>query len=317
MEILLDKSKSGKARPWKKNKNISQLIAGDFLKLQEEGRFIRMASCGCTLVFDTCPADGRKFLTSANFCRERQCSMCIWRRSKLVAGQVQRVCHQILQENPTYKFLLLTLTVPNVLSEELDSTITHLMASWKRLSERKDFEVIKGYFRALEVKYNGEKGFHPHFHAIICVPPSYFSGQNYIKQARWLELWREATRQPEITQVDIRRLKKKKWSDSEASGAVEAAKYSVKMDDIANLEDEERLKVLKDVHISLKHRRLYAYGGLMKEVHKKLNLSNENEASNEDLVTLGEDKKECHCDICGGPLMKEVFHWMKDNYYQG
>ena len=66
---------------------------------------------------------------------------------------------------------------------------------------------------------------HPHFHALLLVPPSYFSGQAYVKQARWCELWREAGKLDYSPSVDIRRVK---TPESGLSEAIKAATYSVK-----------------------------------------------------------------------------------------
>ena len=88
---------------------------------------------------------------------------------------------------------------------------------------------IKGFFRALEVTYNGDRDdYHPHFHILLAVPSNYFT-KNYITQNRWLELWRESTRYPEITQVDIRVIKpnkKRENSTSIESAAAEVGKYA-------------------------------------------------------------------------------------------
>ena len=78
--------------------------------------------------------------------------------------------------------------------------------------------------------YNHERDdWHPHIHAVLAVSPCYFSGNLYITQERWLELWREATRIPLITQVDIRKVKtSKKGVDPLEVGFAEACKYGVK-----------------------------------------------------------------------------------------
>jgi len=60
--------------------------------------------------------------------------------------------------------------------------------AFHKLTRRKSFEgAIKGYFRSLEIIYNhGENTYHPHFHLILAVAPSYFKdGKQYISQKRW------------------------------------------------------------------------------------------------------------------------------------
>ena len=113
--------------------------------------------------------------------------------------------------------------------DKLSDAIDGLFDGWKRLYQRKEVrKIVLGYHRALEISYNStENTFHPHIHAAIVVPAGYFSGQSYIKQERWLEMWREAMRMPQITQVDVRKIRGKKGQDEITSGFAEACKYSV------------------------------------------------------------------------------------------
>lgn len=231
-------------------------------------------------------------LHKANFCKDRLCPMCSWRRSYKIFSQVSQIMAEI---HGDYKFLFLTLTVPNVSKEELNSTIDHLMSSWNRFSGYKAIKkVLKGYFRALEITYNKETNtFHPHFHVVLAVPLSYCQGSLYITRDEFLEMWRKATRDKSITQVDIR-VCKNKFSEDElkaqnylSSAVAEVAKYAVKSSDYL-LDDEALTDTLVEVFSSaLSHRRLVQFGGIFKEVFKKLRFDDA-ESETADLVHINE-----------------------------
>jgi plasmid rolling circle replication initiator protein Rep len=256
----------------------------------------RMFDCGSTLQY-AISASGEKRLYRANFCRDRMCPACQKRRSLVVFHQVKNVCTSISKDHPTYKYLLLTLTVPNVPFEELSQKISDMAKAWKRLTLRKEFSSsTKGWFRTLEVTSNFERGdYHPHYHILVCVPSGYFK-KNYIKQERWLELWQEAMRDDSITQVDIRAVKpnpKKKGSDAITSAAAEVGKYATKPSNyIARLPTKDKYyavpKVVRDLANSIRGKKLIAFGGLMLK-HSKLLALKDIESDSVDLVNTGDD----------------------------
>ena len=191
----------------------------------------RMFECGSTLEFAT-DNHGNMRLVRALFCRDRMCPSCQKRRSMAIFHQVKAVCQSVQQVQPTMRYLLLTLTVPNVDADSLTDEIKHMTKSFDRLMKRAEVKrSVKGFFRALEVTYNGDRDdYHPHFHVLLAVPAGYFT-RNYIKQSRWLELWQESTRYPQITQVDIRPIKpnpKREGSTDIESAAAEVGKYATK-----------------------------------------------------------------------------------------
>lgn len=243
------------------------------------GRHQRMFDCGSSLQFAVSQS-GEQRLYRANFCKDRMCPSCQRRKSLVAFHQVKNVCYSIRKENPTFKFLMLTLTVPNVPYEKLGDEITHMMKSFERLTKRAEVKrVVKGFFRALEITYNAEKEtYHPHFHILLCVPSNYFT-KNYIKQDRWLELWQESTRYSHITQVDIRVVKpnpKKKESSDVESASAEVAKYATKPSDyLWKLPNGDYVAcdvVVPELAKTLNHRKLISFGGLMLEHFKKLDL---------------------------------------------
>jgi len=316
MKILIDLSGSGKTRPWFKHKKESMRVADVFFHLGEDKKAEKFILCGSKLDFKECIL-GHKSLKYGKFCRQRLCPMCIWRKSLLVSKQVRLVSHELLRREPKYSFLLLTLTVPNVEGNQLDEEINHIMKSFNKLTERKEFKTsIKGYFRKLEVTYNFKtKEYHPHLHVLLIVPTNYFS-RDYIKRDHWLELWRESTRNFNITQVDIRKVgfKKNKKNQSLEGAVAEVSKYLMKMSDVFERTSfEEQKNIMRVLETSLKGRRLHQYGGMLKQIHKELNLVKPEEAENADLI--GDNNAECLCKICENPTFEISYFWSKGNYY--
>ena len=169
---------------------------------------------------------------------------------------------QYLREEERKDFIFLTLTAPNVKSDELDDEIKHYNKSFQRLMQRKEVKsAVKGYVRKLEVTYNKERDdYHPHFHVVLAVNKSYFTDTKaYITRNRWLELWQKSTKNNLITQVDVRKVK----ATDNKKEVSEIAKYSAKDSDY--LEDE---KVFDTFYKSLSGKRLIVYSGLFKEASK-------------------------------------------------
>lgn len=273
----------------------SELLASSYERIGFQNKSNRVSDCGTFLEFaHEISADGiiseKGKLHNANFCKDRLCPLCSWRRSYKIFAQASQIMELIGSE---YKFLFLTLTVPNCYPESLSKTISRLMLSWNRLIDYKLFKKsIKGFFRALEVTRNFSNGsYHPHFHCVLAVPKSYANSRDYITHDEWLEMWRKAYKDNSITQVDIRFAKgKNKESDNavqELSSAVaEIAKYAVKSSDYIFSDDEALTDdIVRTLAEALKGRRLTAYGGCFKEAFKKLKLDDAEEG---DLVHIND-----------------------------
>ena len=306
-EILKDGSND-----WVKGKLKSIAVSKAFKKDNKYwlGRSERMLDCGSILKFVHNHA-GERRLIGANFCKDRMCPACQKRRSLVVFHQVKNVCTAIAKDFPTYKYLLLTLTVPNVTIEDLPNKISDMAKAWSRLVKRVEFiKATKGWFRTLEVTHNPERDdYHPHYHILVCVPSGYFK-KKYIKQTRWLELWQEAMRDDSITQVDVRAIKpnpKKKNSDAISSAAAEVGKYATKPSDyLCKIPTKERYiaveKVVQDLAEGIARRKLVAFGGIMLKYSKLLELQDV-DSDSIDLVNTDGDSDQIEA-VC-----TQVFRW--------
>lgn len=75
-EILVDKAKNGKIRPWKEKK-LANLTYAEYLQILEIKKAFRVKKCGNLLTF-TKSENGLK-LYQTWFCKSRLCPLCAWR----------------------------------------------------------------------------------------------------------------------------------------------------------------------------------------------------------------------------------------------
>jgi hypothetical protein len=134
--------------------------------------------------------------------------------------------------------------------------------------KRKEFGGLKfGYVRKLEVTYNKKRDdYHPHFHIIFAVNRGYFNGGHYIKRDKWLDIWRDCMGDDSITQVDVRKVQRRKDAETLAEGfdMREMAKYAAKDADYAL-----NANVFADFYFALRGRQKLTYAGLFKEANAK------------------------------------------------
>lgn len=271
----------------------SLLLSASYARLGEFSKAQRVADCGTFLEYahaidadDVMSEKGK--LHTANFCRDRLCPMCSWRRSYKIFGQVSQIMSRI---GGKYKFIMLTLTVPNCAPERLSETVQRLFGAWGKLIRRKAFKTaVKGYFRALEATRNKKNGtYHPHFHCILAVPLDYAESDLYIAREEWLKMWRKCYQDESIISLDVRMAKGKNAEtencvEALSSAVAEIAKYSVKSSDYL-IKDDEALTddIVSRLSSALWHRRLCQFGGVFQEVAQDLKLD---DAEDGDLVHL-------------------------------
>lgn len=170
------------------------------------GHGYKVDDCGTFLQYRVTPEAAS--LVHANFCRDRMCPLCNWRRSLKVFGQVSKIMTEL--DKGGYRYLFLTLTIRNVWGDELPAAIQALYDGWRVLyhdyirgsghsAEKRLKGVIAGTFRALEVtvsdgRYHPEwaGSFHPHLHVILAAEKSYFQRGHYLTTGDWQEIWRNA-----------------------------------------------------------------------------------------------------------------------------
>ncbi|MDI9386255.1 MAG: protein rep [Spirochaetota bacterium] len=285
VEVLQDEQ-NGKVRPWRPKKIRSLKVADSFQRLGFEKKAMRVRFCGSALGFLKNLKTGEKKLYSADFCRERLCPMCQWRKSMKVFHQVSKVMDRAEQENKDIVPLFLTLTLKNCSGDDLKTTLDIVFKGWNLLwKQRKMERIAKGWFRALEVTYNKESDtFHPHIHAVLVVDKGYFKGKDYMETVDWVQTWKKVLKLDYDPICDIRKIKNGKGKHK---AVAEVAKYTLKDTDFVHDDNELTDKLIEVLSTSLKGRRLFAFGGLLKQIAKQIGIE---ELAEGDLVHIDEEK---------------------------
>lgn len=290
-----------KDKRWRIHKANADLVADLYEQAKEfEKRAARMWMCAGFLVFEKVrhieTGDARLRLRRANFCKNRYCPVCQWRRSLMWVSRFVETLPKVLQQYPDHPFLFLTLTVPNCPVSQLRETLQNMNKAWHRLVKRKQFSAVTGWVRTTEVNQEEARReyAHPHFHVLLMVKPSYFTGKSYVKRDNWLKMWQSVMRDPSITQVDVRRVK-----GDLIKAVKETFKYTVKPADLvreARQKGETDEQFLRRIELEnpwlyeltrqTNHLRYIAAGGVFKDFLKKT--EEVEEETDEDLIGVSE-----------------------------
>lgn len=301
---LVDWGTNGKPRPWRKH-HIEGLMLSELYETlgsdpdtPDAARYLdkarRLAGCAPFAEFERLP-DGALHLHTSSFCRVRLCPMCQWRRSLKLGAQVRQVVEaanaaHIAEYGTAWRWLMVTFTVKNVPADELGATIDRLHRAVNNLAKCKRWcGAVRGWLRATEVTHCTDKRkaaydtYHPHIHALLCVPSSYFK-RGYIKQKEWADLWAHYAGTDYTPIVDVRTIKAEDGSSVQALPAAEQAaamgkavaevsKYASKPADyIVPSDPDLSLRTVATLDKMLHHRRMTSWGGVLKDIAKALQL---------------------------------------------
>lgn len=245
---------------------------------------------GCSTLLEFVPAlnpetgEQKYKLKSARFCRVPRCPVCQWRKSLMWRAKAFKVIPKVFEAYPSSRFLFLTLTVANCPLPELRSTLAHMNKSWERLSKRQQFPAI-GWIKTVEVTRSKDDLAHPHFHCLLMVKPSYFTGKYYLSKDNWIELWQKSLRVNYPPSIKIQSVKSLTGTNQGMREAViETMKYSVKPSDVLHnrlptnrISDQDWLVELTT---QLYQTRSISTGGVLKDYLQQL------ESENDDLEDL-------------------------------
>lgn len=220
----------------------------------------RCANCGDFCMFLATKDYDKTKLYTANFCHNRFCPMCAKRKALKDMVALDCMTKWILEKQER-RFIFLTLTVPNVCADALDSKIREMNKAFHKLTRRNSFEkAVKGYVKKLELTYNKKAdSYHPHFHILLSVSKGYFSNMNqYVKRDKWLSEWQAVMNDTDITQVDIRAFRENNGKEQKA--ILELAKYIAKDSDYM-ISDNAFITFYNSLH----KKRSFTFGGDFKE----------------------------------------------------
>ena len=222
-------------------------------------------SCGNYLVFHQYYTVGTTKLARASFCKQHLlCPLCAVRRSaKTLQGYLDKY-RVIMQENPTYRLSMITLTVKN--GDNLKERFEHLQKSQKVLFDRRrdwfkkgrgktEFRKIHGWVGTFEFTNKG-KGWHPHSHIMV------LHTENFDYSAL-IQEWKEVTQ--DSCNVNVTAAMN---PQSPELDFIEVFKYAVKFSDLSPEQNIHAWHVLRG-------KRLLFSGGAFRGVEVPEELTDE------------------------------------------
>lgn len=252
----------------KKNRGLA--LAAAYQRLGDPDRALLVLNCGTYI--GLAQVEGRPAIVEANFCKQRLCPSCNWRRSVKIYGATSRILDHIdAQQGKEVKYLFLTLTVRNVPLNKLSETIDNMAEAYNRLRNNRAWKRrIKGSMRTLEVTINQETmEAHPHYHLILAVDKSYATkgDKTYWTHADWQAAWQQSARLDYTPQVSIERVRGRK------AGIAEISKYMAKDADYLIDDDETTTDaIVAALTEQLKGRRLISYTGILRDAQRALRI---------------------------------------------
>lgn len=251
---------SPKHRVWDATKAHADTVAATYDTAPDLAQYgPKMRGCSEALVLSehTTP-EGAAFRAHSAKCRLRHCPICQRARAIRLIHEIEAALVPLAEQHPKHRWLFLTLTVRNCEIHELRRTLQEMGKAWKRLIQRKEFVVIDGWLRSTEVTQgkNGHDLAHPHYHALLFVPPSYFA-KEYIKHEKWVSLWQECARLDYAPSVHIRPVKQLHGGLLET---IKTAAYSVKANEV-----EAAPEWFLEYHRQTHKLRFFATGGVVKD----------------------------------------------------
>lgn len=269
---------------------------GPAKKKKLRSRYLRMCQCTVWLEFTVNQSNGKTYrsLSKTNFCRDRLCPVCQWRRSQNMRDRVWRVLTEFQMKQKDLRYIFLTLTMRNCKVNELKSTISLMNKAFTKITKRKKFkDTIKGHLKTVEITRNKKNNTaHPHFHILLVVDENYFKKarrredkSGYFTQAELTELWRHSLGINYKPEVDIRAVKR----DEKLFSVMEITKYMTKTEDLT----ADRGWFLEYM-FQIENLRFFTSGGILKKALSELdkNLLETEKKQPVDVEDEGKNEKE-------------------------
>lgn len=248
----------------KKNENID--IINYLYEIGEDIKANNIKQCA-TFIGIT-ELNGVSKIVKSNFCRERVCKICAWRRQAKFISQMIPTLSSLQQKG--YSFIFATLTLKNCKYDEVSKNIDVLMEGYNLLCKRREIKrAWKGMCRSVELTYNDiTDTFHPHIHVLIAIDETYMD--NYITQARLSTIWKECVNAEYTPVVDIRKV------NDNTKATLETLKYALK--------PTQYKQALNVFLYELKGRRLISFSGVIAKQRQLLKYSSlEDDNLNDDI----------------------------------
>ena len=193
---------------------LMKMMSGDVAEVLEacgyDERAGRMRDCASVLKLQHCEC-GCQLVWRTNYCRDRVCPVCEWRKSIIMARRAAAAIDRA--KSNSHDVVMLTLTVRNVEWSRLRETLMRMhkefQALWRLLAKR---HAMFGYIRRTEITVGRDGLAHPHMHVLI----DRHSEGGYVKQKALCAAWKNAMKLDYDPVVDIRVC----WEQNERKGLV-------------------------------------------------------------------------------------------------
>lgn len=344
---LHDVSLTGRVRPWRQHRLEAELLAEAYevASCRVSGREAaewaaradKVQTCGTHPIFERHTATEGQYMTlkSANFCRDRLCPLCQWRRSLKLGAQCRAVVaeadrRKIARDRVSWRWIMLTLTQRNVDGPDLAAELDKMHNAIRVLTKSPRWRAAAhGWLRVTEVTRNSDRrsawygSYHPHMHILIAVHRRYFKSAAYIPAAEWAAMWRTYMHLDYTPDVDVRVVTAKGQTIEDATdptqsmgaAVAEVTKYAAKPGSYIIASDlDGTVDAVTTLAQALHGRRLCAWGGVCKEAAQAIHLDS---LETGDLIHVDEDST-------GDPAADAVghyvaYHWALGirNYVQG
>ncbi len=245
-------------------------------------------------------------LVVANFCKNRWCSICNWRRSlkyrTILNNRIVKV-----KEKYNAKFIFVTFTIKNTYYKNLKEDLKLILNSFSKLFKyllRRNRGIL-GYVRSLEftLQKDNIEFINLHIHVLVAVTTSYFNKNYnlYLNQKDWTNLWQKYLGVDYKPVVDVRLVKKRKKSTytAEELAVFEVVKYILKDIDLLRLQKEKRVDIFKELYQSFRNVRNLGFGGVFAPKNFK------KEKEEEDLINIKDSEIK-------GEVVAEIEYVLKD-----
>lgn len=252
---------------WNTKYDEAQQMANYYKAVGNKSKAKRIGECGSIVkMVDT---ETGEVIHYRNRCNVRMCPICTWRKGLKIASELKQVVKNCI-DGYKVKWITITLTVKSVVASGLKGAIDNLNKGLgKLLSYAKVKKVVKGTYSSMEITYNKKtETYHPHFHIMLAVLPSYFKKADYrINNSVWEELWMKAMNITYKPQVKVQTVKDTNKTIDELT---RFAYYTTK--GLYNNMDMSDVKgnVLQDLDEALSYKRMYKYTGIIKEIRTRL-----------------------------------------------
>lgn len=257
----------GKAKFISRCKRASLGVASRFLALAERfnredlmSRAVRMKGCASGLSVHYCPECGASLGPVGFYCKDRFCPVCDSKRRKKMLAINLKACRKLLVRR--YNLVMVTLTMANCEIKGLKGALSRLADAFHALVQFELKGLYEGYYRVLEITLKDGEA-HPHYHVIFAV-----KGNFLVDKRELTEMWKRClgVDYDPINFIQLVKGGKKRVDRGEKKVMGYLAKYLAKDQELEVSDDDDMLALVD----ALKGKRLYSYGGVLRELKKEV-----------------------------------------------